>query len=70
MSEAYYLETNGYTERVNQTFERYLCTFYNFEQNKGRKMFLIMESAIDKIGTLAIAISSFYTSYDYNLRIN
>jgi hypothetical protein len=67
---AYHPETNGQTERVNQTLEQYICAFCNFEQDNGSKILPMAEYANNNLVTLATAIFPFYANYGNHPRTN
>ena len=70
MSTAYHPETDGQTERVNQTLEQYLRAFCNFEQDNWSEMLPMAEYAYNNSVTSATAMSPFYANYGYHPRTN
>jgi hypothetical protein len=66
MSMADHPETDGQTERVNQTLEQYLRAFCNFEQDNWSKLLPIAEYAYHNSVTSAIVMSPFYANYGYH----
>jgi hypothetical protein len=69
-STAYHPETDGQTQRVNQTLEQYLHAFCNFEQDNWSEMLPVAEYAFNNSVTSATTISLFYANYEYHPRTN
>jgi hypothetical protein len=70
MSTTYHLETDGLTERVNQSLKQYFHAFCNFEQANGSKILPMAEYAYNNSITSAIAMFTFYANYGYHPRTN
>jgi hypothetical protein len=70
MSTAFHPQTDGQTERVNQTLEHYLRAFCNYEQDDWAELLPLSEYAYNNSVTTATGQSPFYTNYGYNPRTN
>ncbi|KAH0610986.1 uncharacterized protein H6S33_011413 [Morchella sextelata] len=70
MSTAFHPQTDGQTERVNQTLEHYLRAFCNYEQDDWAELLPLAEYAYNNSVTTATGQSPFYTNYGYNPRTN
>src|SRR4028119_258219 len=70
MSTTFQPETNGQTERVNQTVEQYLRNYANYEQNNWVEMLPLAEFAYNNSLTTATGLSPFYANYGFNPRSN
>ena len=66
MSTAYRPETDGQTERTNQTIEAYLRPFINQEQDDWIDLLPMAEYAYNKSMTTATGMSPFYANYGYH----
>ena len=68
LSSAFHPQTDGQTERVNQTLETYLRTFVNYDQNDWLSLLPLAEFAYNNSVTQATKMTPFYTNYGYNPR--
>jgi len=66
MSTAFHPQTNGQTERVNQSIEPYLHTFCNYEQNNWSEMLPMGEYAYNNSVTMATGLLPFYANYGFH----
>ena len=66
MSTAYRPETDGQTERTNQTIEAYLRPFINQEQDDWIDLLPMAEYAYNNSMTTATGMSPFYANYGYH----
>ena len=66
MSTAFHRQTDGQTERLNQTIEAYLCLFTNHEQNDWVSLLPIAEFAYNNSVTTGTGLSPFYANYGFN----
>jgi len=66
MSTAFHPQTDGQTERVNQSIEPYLRMFCNYESNNWSEMLPMGEYAYNNSLTMATGLSPFYTNYDFH----
>jgi len=64
MSTAFHPQTDGQTERLNQTIEAYLRSFISYEQDDWVSLQPMAEFAYNNSTTNAMGISTFYTNYD------
>ena len=62
LSTAYHPETDGQTERTNQTLEQYLRAYVNFQQNNWVELLPIAQFAFNNSSTVT-GISPFYANY-------
>jgi hypothetical protein len=62
MSTAYHPQTDGQTERTNQTLEQYLRCYVNFQQNNWVELLPIAQFAFNN-STAVTGISPFYANY-------
>ena len=69
LSTAFHPETDGQTERVNQTLEQYLRTFCNYDQNDWYELLPLAEYAYNNSMTEATGMSPFYANYGYNPKV-
>ena len=58
-STAFHAQTDGQTERVNQTLEHYLRQFCNYEQNDWAEMLPLAEYSYNNSVTTATQMSPF-----------
>ncbi|KAH0609977.1 uncharacterized protein H6S33_012523 [Morchella sextelata] len=70
MSTAFHPQTDGQTERVNQTLEHYLRAFCNYEPDDCAELLPLAEYAYNNSVTTATGQSPFHTNYGYNPRTN
>jgi hypothetical protein len=68
MSSGYQPETDGQTERVNQTVEAYIRSFCNDEQNNWFELLPMAEYSYNNSITNATGFSPFYANYGYHPR--
>lgn len=66
MSTAFHPQTDGQTERLNQTIEVYLHAFVNHEQNNWVSLLLMMEFAYNNSITTATDVSPLYANYGFH----
>ena len=65
LSTAFHPETDGQTERVNQSLEQYLRMFSNYKQNNWSELLSMVEFLYNNSITSATGLSFFYTNYGY-----
>ena len=68
MSTAFRPQTDGQTERINQTLEQYLRQFCNYEQNDWCDMLPLAEYSYNNSVTTATQMSPFYANYGFHPR--
>src|SRR5258708_11872661 len=69
-STAFRPQTDGQTERVNQSLEQYLRQYCNYEQNDWSDLLPLAEYAYNNSVTTATQMSPFYANYGYHPRTN
>ena len=68
MSTAYYLQTDGQTERLNQILKQYLQHYVNYTQNNWSELLPIAQFAYNVTPQEGIKMSLFKANYGYALR--
>jgi hypothetical protein len=66
MTTAFHPQMDGETERLNQTIEAYLCTFFCHEQDEWVSLLLMAEFAYNNSVTSGNGMSSFYANYGFH----
>jgi len=66
MSTAFHPQTDGQTERHNQTIEAYLHSFSNHEQNDWVSLLSLAEFDYNNSVTAGTGLSPFYANYGFN----
>ena len=66
LSTAFYLQTDGQTERQNSTMEAYLWTFVNFEQNDWARLLPIAEFAYNNAKNTSTSFTPFKLNCGYH----
>jgi hypothetical protein len=66
MSTAFHHQTDGQTQRLNQTIEAYLRSFVNHEQNDWVSLLPMAEFAYNNSVTMATGQSPFYSNYGFH----
>jgi hypothetical protein len=66
MSTAFHPQTDGQTERLNQTIEAYLRSFVNNEQNDWVSLLPIAEFAYNNSVTTGTGLSPFYANHGFH----
>jgi hypothetical protein len=66
LSTAFHPQTDGQTERVNQTLETYLRTFINYDQDDWYQMLPLAEFAYNNSYTTATKTTPFYANYGFH----
>lgn len=67
-STAYHPESDGQTERVNQTLEQYLRIYCDFHQDDWHDLLPLAEFVYNNAKNSSTGISPFYANYGYNPR--
>lgn len=70
MSTAFHPQTDGQTERVNQTIEAFLRPFLNAEQDDWADLLPLAEYAYNNSTTTATGMSPFYANYGWHPAAN
>ena len=68
-STAYHPQTDGQTERTNQTLEAYLRAYINYKQDDWINFLPIAEFAYNNSVHSAITVSPFFANYGYHPRL-
>jgi len=68
MSTAFHPQTDGQTERLNQTIEAYLRTFVSKEQDDWARLLPMAEFAYNNSVTTGNGMSPFYANYGFHPR--
>jgi hypothetical protein len=63
---SFHSQTDGQTERVNQTLETYLCTFINYDQDDWYSLLPLAEFAYNTSVTQATQLTPFYNNYAFH----
>ena len=66
MSTAFHPQTDGQTERLNQTIETYLRSFVSREQDDWVGLLPMAEFAYNNSTTTATGLSPFYANYGFH----
>jgi hypothetical protein len=66
LSTAFHLQTDGQTERQNQTMEQYLRAFYNYEQDNWVELWLVCEFAYNNAIHASTRMTPFWANYHYH----
>jgi len=66
MSTAYHPQTDGQTQRTNQTLEGYLRSFVNYDQDDWYQLLPMAEQAYNNSTTNAHGMSPFYAKYGFH----
>jgi len=66
MSTAFHPQTDGQTERLNQTIEAYLRAFVNKEQDDWKRLLPMAEFAYNNSATTGNGMSPFYANYGFH----
>ena len=65
MSTAYHPQTDGQTERVNQTLEQYLRNYCSYQQDDWFELLPLAEHAYNSATSESSKVSPFYANYGY-----
>jgi hypothetical protein len=66
LSTAFHPQTDGQTEKMNQTLEQYLRIYCNYEQDNWANLLSLAEFAYNNSHQPSIDCSPFYANYGYN----
>lgn len=69
LSTAYHPETDGSTERANQTMEIYLRFFCNYKQDNWAPLLSSAELAVNNRDSVSTGISPFFLTHGYHLEV-
>ena len=69
LSTAYHPQTDGATERMNQTAETSLRTYIDFDQRNWVRLLPIAELAINNKDAVSTGVSPFFLSHGYHVKI-
>ena len=69
-STAFHPQTDGQTERVNQSLEQYLRQYCNYEQDNCYDLLPLVEYAYNNSATTATQMSPFFGNYGFLPRTN
>ena len=70
MSTAFHPQTDGQTERMNQTVEQYLRIYCNYQQDDWSQHLSLAEFSYNNTQHASIGCSPFYANYGYNAQFN
>jgi hypothetical protein len=68
LSSAYHPQTDGQTERTNQTLEQYLRCFINYQQDNWVDLLPLAEFSYNNASSSSSNISPFFANYGYHPR--
>jgi hypothetical protein len=64
----YHPQSNGQTEKTNQTLKQYLCIFCDYQQDDWSQLLPMAEFVYNNTQNVSIKTSLFYVNYGYNPR--
>lgn len=67
-SSAYYPQTDGQTERINQVLEGYRQNFVNSDQDDRYYLLLLAESVYNNLEALVTKLTTYFPNYGLHLR--
>lgn len=70
LTTAYHPQTNGQTERTNQTLEQYLRCYINYQQDDWSKILPLAEFSYNNTIQASIETTPFYALYGYDPRFS
>jgi len=70
LSSTFHLETDGQTERTNQTFEQYLRCTVNYQQDDWLDLLSKAKFAYNNTTHASTGISPFFANYDFHPRFS
>jgi hypothetical protein len=70
LSSAFHLETDGRTERTNQTLEQYLCCTVSYQQDNWLALLSQAEFAYNNTIHASTGISTFFANYGFHPRFS
>ncbi|KAH0607133.1 uncharacterized protein H6S33_003121 [Morchella sextelata] len=70
MSTSFHPQTDGQTERVNQTLEHYLRSYCSYQQDDWAELLPLAEYAYNSAVSESTKVSAFYANYGYEPRTN
>src|SRR5213079_1188157 len=68
LSTSFHPQTDGQTERMNQTVEQYLRIYCNYHQDNWSELLSLAEFSYNNTQHTSIGCSPFYANYGYNPR--
>ena len=69
-STVFHPQTDGQTERVNQSLEQYLRQYCNYEQDNWNDLLPLAEYAYNNSSTTATQMSPFFANYSFHPQTN
>ena len=66
MLTAFHPQTDGQTERLNQTMEMYLRNYVNYRQDNWAELLLLAQFAYNSADTDSTKVSPFFANYGFN----
>jgi transposase InsO family protein len=70
LSSAFHPETDGQTERTNQTLEQYLCCTVNYQQDDWLDLLFQVEFAYNNTTHASTGIGPFFANYGFHPRFS
>ena len=70
ISTAFHPQTDGQTERMNQTIEQYLRIYCNYQQDNWSDLLSLAEFSYNNAHQSTIKCSHFYANYGYHPTFN
>jgi hypothetical protein len=70
MSSPFHPQTDGQTDRVNQTLECYLSNYCNYEQDNWEEMLPMAEYAYNNSVHSTLKMTPFFPNYGYHSQTN
>ena len=65
----YHPESDGQTERMNQTLEQYLCVYCNYQQDNWSELLPLVEFAYNNAPSATTSVSPFFANKGYHPNI-
>jgi len=65
----YHLKGDGQTKCINQTFEQYLCVYYNYQQYNWSKLLPLVEFVYNNALSATTGVSPFFANKRYHPNI-
>ena len=65
----YHPKDNRQTKHTNQTLKKYLCVYYNYQQDNWSGLLSLAEFAYNNVQSTTTSVSLFFTNKEYHLNI-